>query len=176
MINFFCDLVKSALFWGIVAVILGFVALRYEILHQRGLERLQKRDDPFSKGVKLMGENKWAEAISELREAMKEAEAVYLVKLCNLIGLCYSNLGEPNSALETYKLCLSLANSLNDKKGEAFALCSLGRISENRGKWRKALRYFERALEIFTQIGAQKEIKITKRNIQELKKQMESKS
>lgn len=156
---------------GVIVAIIGLCsAIVFAIWHNLSIKRLQKKiDDPFSKGLNLIGEHKWSEAIRELREAMKEGKAIYLVKFCNLIGLCYYALNELDSAFESYYLSLNLAKNLNDKNGEASARSSLGLIFKNRGEKEKALRYFEEALEIFTQIGAQREAEEAKRGIQILK-------
>lgn len=158
------------LFFAIIGVVIAAIAIILGISHILSLKDLQKKiDDPFLKGLRLMGEYKWRDAINEFNNEMKEAKAVYLVKFCNLIGLCYYLSNELDSAFENYSLSLSLAKNFNDKKGEASALSSIALIFMNRGDNEKAYKYFEDALRIFTNIGSQREIEMTKDNLVRLK-------
>lgn len=54
--------------------------------------------------------------------------------------------------------------------GEANALGNIGLIYKGKGEKEKALKHYENALKIFTEIGAKREIEITERNIQRLVK------
>jgi tetratricopeptide (TPR) repeat protein len=163
--------IKPEIFWGVLGVVLGGIALIYAILHHMDFKRLQNRMviSPLSKAFGLMAEGKWSEAVSEFKQAMKKAEAGYSVNFCNLIGLCHFENGEIDLALESYDLSRSLAKELNDKKGEAIACNHLGLIFKHRGEKKKALRYYQDAVGLFTQIGSQMGIENTRRNIQELK-------
>lgn len=89
--------------------------------------------DPFAKGVKLMIEYKWDNAITEFKMAMKEAKASQLVALYNLVGFCYYNSGKLDLSLENYNKSLSHAREFDDKEGEAMALGNLALIYEIRG-------------------------------------------
>jgi tetratricopeptide (TPR) repeat protein len=109
--------------------------------------------DPFAKGLKLMTEYKWNEAIAEFKQSMKEAKASQLVALYNFIGLCYYRQDKLDSALENYNKSLSLAIEFSDKKGEASALHYLGLIFMNRGDLNEALKYSEDALKIDRELG-----------------------
>jgi tetratricopeptide (TPR) repeat protein len=109
--------------------------------------------DPFAKGLKLMTEYKWDEAIAEFREAIKEAKASQLVALYSLIGYCYHLPGKSDLAVENYNKSLNLAREFQDKKGESIALDKLGLVFQDKGDTNKALKYQEYALKIVREIG-----------------------
>ena len=109
--------------------------------------------DPFAKGLKLMTEYKWDEAIDEFKKSMKDAKTSQLVALYNLMGLCYDTPGNLDLALKSYNESLNLAREFNDKVGEAKALGNLGLIYYTRGDLDNALRYHEDALKIDREIG-----------------------
>jgi tetratricopeptide (TPR) repeat protein len=108
--------------------------------------------DPFAKGLKLMTEYKWNQAITEFKQSMKEAKASQLVALYNLIGICYYTPGKFDLTLENWNKSLSLAREFNDKEGEAKALGNLGIVYGIRGDLDKAIKYFEDALKIDIEI------------------------
>jgi tetratricopeptide (TPR) repeat protein len=109
--------------------------------------------DPFAKGVKLMAEYKWDEAIVEFKKSMKEAKDSQLVALYNLIGVCYFTLDKLVLAEENYNNSLTLAREFSDKDGEVGALGNLGLIYHNRGDLDKALEYHEENLKIARESG-----------------------
>ncbi|MDP3024602.1 MAG: tetratricopeptide repeat protein [candidate division Zixibacteria bacterium] len=112
--------------------------------------------DPFAKGVKLMAEYKWDEAVIEFKQSMKEAKASQLVALYNLIGLCYYTPGKLDLTLENWNKSLSLAREFNDREGEASALGNLGIVYKTRGELDRAIKYHQDALKIDREIGNKK--------------------
>ncbi|MFH0931672.1 MAG: tetratricopeptide repeat protein [Candidatus Zixiibacteriota bacterium] len=180
--------IKRELFWTIVGVIVGTIALiialyplicpprvkldrptekkidkidtiekKLEILEKRlgkpiYVDGLPSADssvfDPFAKGLKLMTEYKWDEAIAEFKQSMKEAKASQLVALYSLIGLCYYTPGKLDLALENWNKSLSLSREFNDREGESAVLGNLGIVYRIRGELDKAIKYHEDALKI----------------------------
>jgi tetratricopeptide (TPR) repeat protein len=108
--------------------------------------------DPFAEGLKLMKEYKWDEAITEFKQAMKEAKASQLVALYSLIGYCYDIPGKSDLAVENYSKSLTLAREFKDKEGETSALNNLSLMFKARVELDKALRYSEDALKIAREI------------------------
>jgi tetratricopeptide (TPR) repeat protein len=84
----------------------------------------------------------------------KRGEAIAVALLINL----HYMIGDLDGALKYCQEALTLAKELCDKKSEATCLTYLGVIFENKGEKEKALIYYEKASEIFTQIGVQNEM------------------
>src|SRR5262249_41671743 len=64
------------------------------------------------------------------------------------IGLCYSNLGEYQKALDFHSRALPLRQAACDRSGEALALYNIGAVYDNLGEPQKALDFYNRALSI----------------------------
>ena len=74
-----------------------------------------------------------------------------------------------DNSLECHKKALGIDRKIGIKEGEATDLSNIGLIFETHGEKERALKYFEDALKIFTEIGEQKGIEQTKENIKRLK-------
>ncbi|MCX6828422.1 MAG: tetratricopeptide repeat protein, partial [candidate division Zixibacteria bacterium] len=109
--------------------------------------------NPFKKGLDLMAQSKWDEAIVEFKISMKEAKGSQLVALYNLIGICYDTPGKLDSALSSYNKSLELARQFADRMGEANALGNIGNIYYAKGDLDAALKYQQEALKIDREIG-----------------------
>ena len=109
--------------------------------------------DPFAKGLDLMAQSKWDEAIAQFKESMKEAKGSEIVALYNLIGLCYYTPGKLDSALSSYDNSFKLARQFEDSEGEAAALGNIGLIYLDKGDLDAALKYLQETLKIDREIG-----------------------
>jgi tetratricopeptide (TPR) repeat protein len=171
--------IDPALFWTIVLgvpavliTILAWIFPRKAKLDESTLKELEKRLgriyldglgkasspvlNPFSKGLKLMKEYKWMEAIAEFNKGIKSAQESQKVALYNLIGLCYYRHGKLDLAQQNYSTSLTLANRLKDREGEANVLGNLGLITQTKGDLNQALKYYENSLQIDREIGDKK--------------------
>jgi tetratricopeptide (TPR) repeat protein len=165
LVNFFGIKIARDLFFailGIVAtIVVGFFyGLIFNPSKDDGnVSTSQIAVDEFAKGSELMRENKWDEAISELRTKMKNTKAVNLTQFCNLIGLCYYASAEPDSSIENYELSLGIAKLFDDKKGEVAALKNLSIVYKSKDDLNKAFEYLQKASKIERKIVQKGEIK-----------------
>ncbi len=111
---------------------------------------------PFLKGLKLMMQLKWDEAILEFKQALKDAKTSQLVALYNFIGLCYIVYDKLDLALESFNNSLTFASELDSKEGEAVALSMLAITFRNKGELDKSLEYYQNALVVCREINDKK--------------------
>lgn len=93
---------------------------------------------------------KFKEAAQLLRESESRAtEALVLNKL----GLVYSTLREPETALGFYKQALALNRALGERGAEATVLNNIGRVYSDRGDHQQALQFYNEALPLRRSVG-----------------------
>jgi tetratricopeptide (TPR) repeat protein len=99
--------------------------------------------DRIAKGVKLMREGNWGDAIAKFREAMREAKARQLVFLYNLIAVCCLEQGKFDLAITNWHKSIDLAKDCKDKEGEKTAIGNIRLIFQSRGYSSKVLKNFK---------------------------------
>lgn len=119
----------------------------------------------FAKGdydASLNFHMKSIEASKEIDD--KEGEAVALKN----IGMIHSKLGNHVLALRALTASLDLKRKLGDRRGEALSLYYMGQSEADEGEFDNARDDFEKALEIFKNMGLKEDIKKVQRELEEL--------
>ncbi|MGH9766566.1 MAG: CHAT domain-containing protein, partial [Blastocatellia bacterium] len=83
----------------------------------------------------------------------------------NNIGTVYSNLGDPQKALECHLQALPLRRQVNDRAGEAATLSNIGLIYHGMGENLSALDYNEQAIPLRKSAGDRRGLAYTFRNM-----------
>ncbi|OUL21816.1 tetratricopeptide repeat protein [Nostoc sp. 106C] len=93
---------------------------------------------------------KWQEALKLWQQAgHKIGEATTLIDM----GVAYSDLGDPQKALELYNQALPLTRMAKDRGREAITLSNIGKIYDDLGDKQKALSYFNQSLSLHRVLG-----------------------
>lgn len=71
----------------------------------------------------------------------------------NVIGTCYLNKGNLDSALAYFTIALTYRQMYKDKKGEAIALNNIGIVYYQRGDYYRSLEYYQKSLTIKDSLG-----------------------
>ena len=85
--------------------------------------------------------------------------------ILNNIGLVYSELGEPQKALEYYSQSLPLTRAVGDRTGEANTFNNIGVVYSELGEQQKALEYYSQSLPLTRAVGDRKQEATTLSNI-----------
>jgi tetratricopeptide (TPR) repeat protein len=136
------------------------VKIRAE-LHQVALylDGLPKTKDKnkkalFEKGISLMAQYKYEEAIESFRECLAlETDGSEKVALLILIGNSFYAWNKWDPALGSWEEALDAAEKANDERGQAAALGNLGTVYKAKGEWDKAIEFYNKTLEIDKKIG-----------------------
>ena len=108
----------------------------------------------FEKGMSLMAEYKYEQAIDSFRECLAlETEGSGKSALLLLIGNCFYGRSKWDQALGRWKEALEQAQTAADEKGQAAALGNLGMVFHDKGEWSKAIEFYDKSLEIEGKIG-----------------------
>jgi tetratricopeptide (TPR) repeat protein len=99
--------------------------------------------DPFAKGINLMKEYRWNDAIAKFKEAMKDAKTSQLIFLYNLIGVCYYAQDILDLAIENWYKSLTLAKDCGNREGEKTAVGNIRLIFQSRGYSNEILKDFK---------------------------------
>nr|MDO8113972.1 tetratricopeptide repeat protein [Candidatus Sigynarchaeota archaeon] len=94
----------------------------------------------------------------------KEGEAIALKN----IGMIHTKLGNHVLALRAHTASLDLKRKIGDRRGEALSLYYMGQSEADAGVFDKARDNFEKALEIFQNMGLKDDVKKVQRELEEL--------
>jgi tetratricopeptide (TPR) repeat protein len=137
-------------------------------LYLDGLPKTKDKDKKalFEKGISLMAQYKYEEAIKSFRERLAlETEGSAKSALLHLIGNSFYAWNKWNQALSSWEEALHAAEKANDEQGQAAALGNLGLSYRVKGEWDKAIEFHNKDLEISKKIGDEHGIAQTKGNI-----------
>ncbi len=98
-------------------------------------------------------------------EVARDHLGVLELRALNSMAIGYSDIGEPEQALELLKQALRIAQSLGDRAGEAVTLNNTASVHQHTGQLRQALDQYDRALFIRREIGDRAGEAITLNNI-----------
>jgi tetratricopeptide (TPR) repeat protein len=125
-------------------------------LYLDGLPKTKDKDKKalFEKGMSLMAQYKYEEAIESFRECLAlETEGSEKVALLILVGNSFYAWNKWNQALSSWEEALDAAEKARDEEGQAAALGNLGLVYKDKGEWDKAIKFYNRDLEIGKKIG-----------------------
>lgn len=137
-------------------------------LYLDGLPKTKDKDKKslFEKGISLMAEYKYEDAINSFRECLaKETEGSERVALLHLIGNSFYAWNKWDPALGSWKEAFDTAEKVNDEQGQAAALGNLGVVYQDKGEWDKAIEFYNKTLKGLEKIGDEHGMAQTKANI-----------
>jgi tetratricopeptide (TPR) repeat protein len=137
-------------------------------LYLDGLPKTKDKDKKalFEKGMSLMAQYKYEEAIESFRECLGlETGGSEKVALLHLIGNSFYAWNKWDSALGSWKEALDAAEKANDEQGQAAAIGNLGLVYKDKGEWDKAIEFYNKALKGLEKIGDEHGMALTKANI-----------
>lgn len=108
------------------------------------------------------------EAMIKDAQDKKASESILAALYFRLAELCYK-MSELEKALSAFKNAGDLYEKIKDSQGEASALDNIGLIYQDKGDYEQALKYFERAEEIFTALNLSHKVQIFHDLIGEIK-------
>jgi tetratricopeptide (TPR) repeat protein len=94
-----------------------------------------------------------AEALEELLEGIKDPKLSKAIEIRHNLGLLYSNLGEPQKALEYLGKALETNREVGNEREEGSVLNDIGNLYVRLGEFRLAIECYSRALEISRKIN-----------------------
>lgn len=142
--------------------------LRQVSLYLDGLPKTKDKNKKalFEKGMSLMAEYKYEQAIDSFRECLTlESDASEKSALLNLMGNCFYAQSKWDQALSRWKESFEAAEQANDEQGQAAALGNLGLVYQDKGEWDKAIEFYNKSLKIKEKIGDEHGMAQTKANI-----------
>lgn len=72
----------------------------------------------------------------------------------NNMGRAYADLGQKQSALESFNRALAMWRAIGNRQGEAITLNNMGRLYRDLGQQQTALDYYNQALPIWREVGS----------------------
>jgi len=130
--------------------------LHHVALYLDGLPKTKDKNKKtlFEKGISLMAEYKYEEAVESFRECLNlESEGSEKSALLLLIGNCFYAWNKWDPALGSWKEALDTAEKANDEWGQAASLGNLGLVYQDKGEWDKAIEFHSKALQGLEKIG-----------------------
>jgi CHAT domain-containing protein len=113
----------------------------------------------FRQGQGIYGQNKYPEALSVLRLALKLSERINFrqgaADSLKVIALAERLLGNYKESLASSTRSLSLYREIGDREGEAKVLNNLGLTFQSQGGYPQALDYYQQSLAIFQDLKIQ---------------------
>ncbi len=94
----------------------------------------------------------------------REGEAIALRN----IGMIHTKLGNHVLALRAHTASLDLKRKMGDRRGEALSLYYIGQSEADEGNFDEARENFEKALEIFKNMGLKEDVKKVERELEEV--------
>jgi len=126
----------------------------------------KKKKALFEKGISLMAEYKYEEAIDSFRECLSlEKKGSEKSALLLLIGNCFHARNKWDEALGRWEEALEAAQKAQDEEGQVAALGNLGVVHHDKGEWDKAIEFYNKSLKIKEKIGDEHGMAQTKANI-----------
>jgi tetratricopeptide (TPR) repeat protein len=140
------------------------------IFEKRG-EKRQAANEFNNIGYVYLKKHQWHRAIEYLERSLEIGEKLGDKRLQAVVydnlGDAFKGRGEREKAIEFYERSLRLSENLGDRQQSADAYKHLGQVYPDR---KKALIYLEKALQLYTQLGIEREINFVKRLLEEHKK------
>ena len=131
--------------------------------------QVEKLEQLIKTAQQQIGQYKYQESIKTLQEALAIAIKIKDRKyeaMANLgIGYVYSDIGQPQQALEFYEKALPMWQEVGDRSLEATTLNNIGGVYSQIGQPQKALEYYEKALLISEEEGDRSQEATTLSNI-----------
>src|SRR5262249_46606614 len=84
------------------------------------------------------------------------------------MGDALAETGKPRAATEQYELALAQQAEAGDKRAMALTLHALGAALRARARWEDGIAAFERSIELFEELGDQKNLSATLNRLGEL--------
>ncbi len=153
--------------------------------HNQSLEYADTIHDDLRKartlsnlGLMFLNQKYYPKAESHFLACLEIAEANQYLKeqsiaLGNLGYLAYKQ-GEPDKAMHFYEKKWLLVDKMDDKAELIKVLGNIANIHRDKGQHREALEYYEKVLELKLPQGNEKEIKITKDQIEAMRNKLVS--
>lgn len=91
-----------------------------------------------------------------VNQHLADKDRQYICEFLNNLGGVYSDLGQDQRALGSYKQALTINRELDDRKREGMNLYNIGNAYSDMEQYQQALESYKQALEIYRKIGDRK--------------------